>query len=534
VAPVRPGGSAVIADYEYPQTLDPLTARTDLEARLSALVFAPLWGFDDQLRPYPDLARQVPTPENGGVVAARDGRSMTVDVKLVPGLRWSDGEPITADDVTFTWDALTDPATGAAAPDGAGRLRRMDRRSDTELRWTFDGVYSPYLLLGAGLYVMPAHRLRSVPRSRWSQDDFFQRPDVGSGPFLVSEAAEDHVVFAANPRYADGRNVPGAYPGGAGPFHHAPYLERVVLETQPGRDALLQALRAHGADVAFHLLPDDVHDLQGVSGAAAQVTTGLRDEFLNPNHALNRATGQPPPWLGEPRVLEALDRGIDRSALVRDVVAGQGAPARGLYPRKLASATAGSVVPAGRDLQGARRLLDEAGWKPGPDGVRSRGGRRLQFSLVAICGRTGLDTELDLLRRQWQELAAAVTTGCQPRDAFLDLSARGAFDMTLASNQWAADPGAWSAVGVSGRPGNWNRCQNRALDAAFARVESTLDPAHRRTAAADAEHAWLDYRCTIPLFEWPELRQVSINLRNFAPSPAAGDTWNAADWWLGS
>src|SRR5437588_665332 len=65
--PPRPGGVAVLTDFERPQALHPLAARTDLELRLGRLLFAPLWGLDPQLRPYPDLVSRVPTPENGGV-----------------------------------------------------------------------------------------------------------------------------------------------------------------------------------------------------------------------------------------------------------------------------------------------------------------------------------------------------------------------------------------------------------------------------------------------------------------------------------
>ena len=523
----------MLADYEYPSTLNPLTARTDVELRLGEVLFAPLWGLDPRLRPYPDLARQVPSLANGGVRVSGDGHSMAVAVKLVPGLRWSDGQPITADDVIFTWRAITDPATHATVTGGFDRIRAMERRSDTEVVWTFDAIDPAYLSLGAAMFVMPAHRLQAVDHKDWSRDAFFQKPDVVSGPFRVAEvAAADHLVFAANPQYSDGRALVGAYPGRGSPFSHRPYLDRLVFMAPAGKAAEIQILTAQAADVGSHLLPDDLPDLQGIFGAAPVVTTGLRDEFLNPNHAVNRATGRAPPWLDDPAVLEALDRALDRAALVRDVVAGAGLPARGVYPRGLASFATGTALPAGGDVEGARRLLESAGWTVGVDGVRVKSGRRLEFSLTGICGRPGLDHELDRLRRQWLSLGAAPTTGCRGREEFLQLSAQGAFDMTLTSNQWAPDPGAWAAVAVGGRAGNWNRCQDPALDAAFAAGAATLADGARRSAYRNAEREWLRYHCTIPLFEVPEVREVSTRLRNFAPNPAAPDTWNATDWWL--
>jgi peptide/nickel transport system substrate-binding protein len=515
----QPGGTAVLADFEEPQALHPLAARTDAELRAGTLLFAPLWGLGPKLQPYPDLAGRVPTVANGGVRTQRGGRAMTVDVRLVPGLRWNDGQPISAGDVIFTWQALRDTSLRSLAPAGLEHLVRMDRRSNTELVWTFDEVYAPYVQLGASLFPLPAHRLAGVAPDRLAQDGFFARPDVVSGPFALAEDVPgDHLTMAANPRYADGRAAAGAYRDGDGPFHHAPHLERVVLQAAPSKTAEVQSLLAQGVDAGFHLLPDDLVDLQAATGTAPAVTTGLRDEFLVPSHA------QGLPWADDPRVPQALDLAVDRSALVRDVLAGAGRPARGLYPRALTGFAAGSPLPPGPDVEAANRLLAAAGWQPGPDGVRTNGGRRLAFQLVAICGRAGLDRELDLLRRQWLAAGAEVTTGCEQRDAFLQRLASGGFDMALASQQWAADPAAWAAVGSG--------CRDQRLDAALGRVAGTLDPAGRRAAAQAVEREWLTARCTIPLFEWPEVRQVSARLRNFTAVAAAPDTWNAADWWL--
>ena len=223
VAPPRPGGTVVLADYEAPQSLTPLTASTEVELRAGTLLFASLWGLGPRLQPYPDLAEQVPTQVNGGVRTAHDGRSMTVTVRLVPGLRWSDGQPITAEDVVFTWQALRDPALRSLAPAGLDRVRRMDRRSDTEVTWTFDGVYAGYVQLGAALPVLPAHRLRPIAPAGWAQDGYFRRPDVVSGPFAPDgPASGDHLALSANPHYPDGRSADGAYPAGDSPVDHPP------------------------------------------------------------------------------------------------------------------------------------------------------------------------------------------------------------------------------------------------------------------------------------------------------------------------
>jgi peptide/nickel transport system substrate-binding protein len=518
------GGTLVMSDFEYPRTLGPLSALTDLELRLGGLVFSPLWGLDDQLRPYPDLASEVPTTANGGVRTASNGRSMTVDVKLAGGLHWSDGHALTADDVLFTLQAVRDPATQAVTPAGLDRITEARRISDTELLLTFDGVYAPYLEIGAALFVMPAHRLRAVPHAQWSQDSFFQRPDVGSGPFAVLDAVPgNQIVFQANPRYST-----------RGLAHrHVPNLDRLLFKAQTGKPALLTALSSGGADLAFHLSPNDLPTVTGIATSSALVSYGLRDESLRPNHAENSGSGQPPPWLNDRRVLDALDRALDRSELVRQALVGAGKPARGVYPRALHGYAEGSRIVPGRDLQDAQRLLRDAGWSRGGDGVQVKAGRRLEFGLVTVCG-SGLDDRvMQILRSEWQEVGAAVTTGCLQRDDFLRATDRGAFDMALASDGWGPDPNGWAALAPEQDSQSGARCEDDDLEGAFRRGASTLETGRRHAAYLQAEREWLAYHCTMPLVEVPQISQVSTRLHNFSPSPGFGvETWNAADWWL--
>ncbi|MEP7105647.1 MAG: ABC transporter substrate-binding protein, partial [Chloroflexota bacterium] len=190
------GGTLVFSDWQFPQTLDILAAPSETDLRAAGLLFAPLWGLDSSLQPYPDLVREVPTVDNGDVKVSADGTTMMVDVKLIPGLAWSDGQPLTADDVIFTWQAICDAATGTAATAGFDHVRAMDRKSDTEVVWTLgpapkgtcgapadipSGVYGPYLQMGPVFWVMPRHRLQTVPHAAWFADPFFARPDAVSG-----------------------------------------------------------------------------------------------------------------------------------------------------------------------------------------------------------------------------------------------------------------------------------------------------------------------------------------------------------------
>ncbi|HLQ62080.1 MAG TPA: peptide ABC transporter substrate-binding protein [Candidatus Acidoferrales bacterium] len=568
-APGHIGGTAVFSDWEFPVTLDVIGAAAETDLRAGSLLFAPLWGLDPDLRPYPDLVREVPTLENGDVRLGADGTSMTVTVKLVPGLAWSDGEPLTAEDVIFTWQAICDPATAAAETSGLDHIAAMGKLSDTDLLWTFapgprgrcgsplempSGVYAPYLQLGPQFWVMPKHRLAAVAHAQWASAAFFKKPDATSGPFRVAEVVpEERITMVANPHYADGRSAPGAYAGKGtrAYFTHAPYLEKVVYKIYGSRDAMLEGLKAGETDLGFHLGPQDLDALRAMSGFSTEVYTGLRNEFLNPNHGQNTDTHRFPPWAsaqGEDRqLLEALDQALDRRAIVNQALAGAGQPSAGLYPSALREYAEPGLIPATANLDQSRRLLDADGWKAGGDGVRAKSGRRLEFSLRGVCGSGLVQAELAELQKQWSAVGAVVHTDCRPRAIFFasyrdgGVNATGGFDMTLFSNSWLPDPGSWAPVGSSGQipsdsaPGglNWNRCRDPELDRQLAAGSGTLEPEGRRRAYLAVQREWLAYRCTIPLFDWPVVRQVANRLHNFAANPALGvDVWNAADWWL--
>ena len=566
--PAHRGGTVVVSDWEFPDTLNMLSAAAETDLRAASLMFSPLWGQDSGLEPYPDLAREVPTVENGDVKLGADGKTMSVDVKLVPGLRWSDGQPITADDVIFTWQAICDPEVAAASTTGFDHIQSMDKKSDTEVVWNLgpapkgycgsptaitSGIYAPYLLLGPVMWLLPEHRLRGVRHSDWANDRYFVSPDVVSGPFKVKEVvADDRITLDANPAYAEGRSRAGAYAGKPRlNLTHAPYLDRIVYKVYSSKEDMIAGLKAAETDVGFHLDTTDLHDLSGIGTSTPITYSGLQDEFLNPNHGVNRETKQNPPWVtsagDDSKLLQALSMAVDRDAIVHDVMDNAALPSRGLYPRALRAYADPSLQPVRHNVEAAKKLLDDDGWKAGDGGVRVKDGRRLEFTLLTLCNNTQRAREQEMLKEEWATVGASVKVDCKKRGVFLasyrdgGTNATGAFDMSLYSNTWQPDPSSWAPFAVSTQipddaaPGgqNWNRCRSPDLDRDFAAGESGLASDARRRAYLAAQRDWLSYHCTIPIFEQPQIRQVSNKLHNFTPNPSISmDVWNAADWWI--
>ena len=521
-APATRGGTLFLADWEAPDTLDPLHATTVNDLRVAGLLFAPLWTLSPGLKAQPDLLREVPSVANGDVRAGADGVSMTVDLKLRPGLRWSDGVPLTADDLIFTVEAICSAALPARDTSGFDHIASQERKSATEVVWHFgprprgacglqadlaSGLYPAFEVLGPPARLLPAHRLSSIPAATWPADPYFQHPDVVSGPFAYKDGIAGRLIdLAANPDYAKGRA-------------HAAWLGGVTYRFYNGKAALIAGLQAGEVDAAFHLLPGDAGELRGITGSSTVFTPSLQGEFLSPNHGTNTATGRPPPWVGDPRILAALAAVLDRKALATAAFDGHATLSAGPFPPLLA----GFSAPA------------EPGITPAEAGALIAA-TRPAFTLLTPCDSAPRQVEQNELVRQWDAAGAKVSADCTPRGRFFaddGPNASGGFDMSLYSNTWLPDPSAWAPFAASSSGRNWSRCQDALLDQDFAAGAATLAAAKRRAAYLDAAAEWLRYVCTIPLYQWQSVVQATARLHNFAPNPApAMDTWNAADWWL--
>ncbi|HVD00651.1 MAG TPA: ABC transporter substrate-binding protein [Candidatus Dormibacteraeota bacterium] len=515
------GGDLVMADWEYPDNLDPLHATTESDLRVAGLLFEPLWTLDAGLQPLPRLLSEMPVPKLGR------GGTMTLDLNLRPGLRWSDGLPLTADDLIFAVNAIC--SAGYPGRDRAGfdHIASQERRSPTEVIWHFgprpagscglaanltSGVYPAWPTMGPLVVPLPAHRLGSIAPAAWAADPYFQRPDVVSGPFKISGVVPGRLIqLAANPDYASGRG-------------RMPWLDGITYRVYDGKAALISGLQTGEADLGFHLLPADLPQLADVPISQSLVTPTLRGEFVLPNHTAG-------PWAGDAALLSALAGSVDPAALNSAAFNGYAEVSTGLFPPPLKDYDADP--PPGLSVAQAKAALDADGWTLGADGVRAKGGRRLAFSLLAICDDQVRQLEQAELVRQWGLVGAAVSAVCEPRQTIFSRLAGGAFEMALLSNAWPPDPGSWATFGTRAGSLNWGRCSDPGLDADFAGAAATLDSRARRTGYHAAAQEWLRQTCSIPLLQWPAVVQRTARLHGFEPNPMLGlDSWNAADWWL--
>ncbi len=323
--------------------------------------------------------------------------------------RWSDGAPVTADDVRWTWQAETSPEVAWAYANMKAEIADVEVVDPHTARFHFKRVYAKQLLDANEGGILPRHAWGQVPFSRWRQSgDWFKQHLVVDGPFtLESWKPQQEIVLRRNPAYFD---------------PDRPYLDRVVMRIVPDMAAIVTQLGSGDLDYAPVISP----------GAVPRVRANPRLRLLPfwfrtwVGVAWN---GTHPPF-SDPEVRRALSLALDRRAIADTTWKGF---ARVCDSPILASVWAHdrALRPLPYDPAGARRILAAKGFTPGPDGVLRRGGKPFEFELTTNAGNQQRVDALVMIQEQLRRIGVRA----QPRQVeFNTLNARvdaGAFDATL-------------------------------------------------------------------------------------------------------
>ena len=549
------GGQLVYSDWEPVQDLNVLssTAATTQQVATGPL-WASLWVFDPQNNALPDLVEEVPSVGNGDVKKV-DDTHMDVTIKLKAGLKWSDGQPLTTKDLSFTINAICDPATGAATQLGYSSVASIEDRSDTVEVWHFgpdpdgkrcgntaplaSGIYAPFIS-GMGFTPVPSHVLSSVQHADWATNSYFTtNPTATSGPYMVQNFTPGpaaQVVMVPNPNYAAGR-------AGAQFFAHAPYLDKLIYKIYGDKPSQIAGLKSGDSDLGLDLIAKDLPALQSISNYRTDVATGLQDEFLTLN--LGNHNGKPTIFNGDKALRQAVALAIDKNTINTALVGGIGKPMNGPFVSALSPYYDLSIAAWQRDVAKANSLLDGDGWVKGADGTRSKNGAKLAWVISTTSGNSQRAAEEELLIKNWADIGATVTVKNWPAGQFFNdykgggILATGNYDMGMYANYWAPDPDNWcsliesSLIPTDANPtgGNWARATDPQLDTLCQQGAQEVDINKRVDIYKKVQAEWKDYLPTIELYERPDVFSHATNFGNFAGAVnTCLATCNAADW----
>ncbi len=535
-------GHVSIIYWQAPSILNPYLSGGTKDHEAVSMVLEPLARFDESGNLTPWLAASVPTVGNGGVSADLK----TITWTLRDGLLWSDGSPVTVADVVFTAEYCRDTAGGCSQLAKFDEVTEVKAVDDLTVEVTF-GVPKPYPygpFVGATSPILQKAQFADCTGARAPECSEANFIPIGTGPFRVTEFRSNDVIsLEANPHYRDPAKPAFAtvtFKGGG----DAAAAARAVLETGE-------------FDYAWNLqlAPDVLQSMQAAGKGVVVSSFGTLVERLlvnltDPAPELGNARStraHPHPFLSERAVRKALSMAIDRELLV-EVGYGQAArPTCNVVPAPEVYASAANEDCLVQDIEDAKRLLDEAGWRPGPDGIRQKDGVRLSILYQTSTNAVRQDFQA-LIKQWWSEIGVEVVLRDIDASVFFggdpgrpDTYEKFFADIEMYANNFeGADPepylGGWRC-GNEPRPASQWRGANvprycsEKYDRLLGEMAKTGDLGERARLAKAMNDLLVQDHVLIPLVYRGRVSAHAHSLGGVLLNTWDSEIWNIADWY---
>lgn len=518
------GGSAIVADWQPVQNLNSFYDNAFTTSQVLASTMVGLWETSSDGHWKPELAAKMPKFSDDSVRLNDDG-SFEVDLELLPGLKWSDGEDLTLNDLKYTWTWVMDPDQVGLSSGTTGWEDITDIEvSDDGLKATvkFSKAYAGfYGLLGS--WFLPEHYFSTIPVADAATVSMPVTADIvkvpTSGPFMFDTASATGIVVKKNPNYKLGSSGNGAY------------LDEVKFVFYADVDGMKADFLAGNIDAALDMLAADYDSIKGVDPAIgrALLEPAWQYEHLDMNQGDNGH-----PMLRDVKVRQALTQAIDKADLFSKLFPG--------YP--VPEEAACSPAPPGTywrdetikcepfDVAAANTLLDEAGWvDSNGDGSRDKDGVEAVLKACTLAGRPVRQLTLETIAGYYEaigvklnvELSETMFDGWQdqPEDSSCSIY-RGTYDLSLFA--WVLTFDLFGNYYYSYHTDQWpdnephdggntSRFSNPEMDAALDVLKDKITTADQIEAAKTVQKIFVEQFAEIPLYYRNEARGVSTRDR---------------------
>jgi peptide/nickel transport system substrate-binding protein len=500
--------SMTIAMWSAPAGFLPITESESYGAFVISLIYPHLVAMNDKQEYVPSLAASFDVNPEQNVYT----------FKLRPDAKWTDGQPITAEDVAYTYQVIANPATPTTKHGYIDIIKGLDKDGISEtkdfgvsgikvldpqtIQFTTKTPVARDLFLekvASNIYIVPKHVLTTVTNLKDLQKaDFVLKPTVFGGPFrIVDYKTDTYVELAPNPDYFLGK----------------PKLDKLFVKIV-GQASLAAALEKGEVDVTAGTGMGEVPLVDWEKTAALPnirpvAYSALYAQHLDFNVAL--------PEFKDPKVREAFAHAINRPLMVQRLLKGQGdvinttvTPANKYYVPELQSGLEYNPDKAKQMLQAANWDFDKEVVILTPTGntAREQAADMIQGNLQAVGVKAKIE-KVDFPTRQAR-------------------SKKGDFELSLIGQGTGFDPDIYGLVGTNGAS-NDRKYSNPALDEAVQKGKLTADPTQKRQYYTEAQKIWVQDVPMLPLFTPKVLQAVNKRLVNVNPG-IQGIAWNAQDW----
>ncbi|WP_019913517.1 peptide-binding protein [Paenibacillus sp. HW567] len=516
------GGTLVLSTFSDIVNINPLMVNDTSSGDVAEFVFSKLYNLDREgnvkAEPW-SLAADVPE-------ISADG--LTYTVKLKDGIKWSDGQPVTADDVVFTVDMAKNPETGSPLTSQFDKVKTVEKVDDKTVKFTMKQVYAPFLyaLVQA---VVPSHILKDVKPKEMQTNAYGTDPakTVTNGPWKwTSWKQGDSHTMDADPNYWG---------------EVKPHIAQVVYKIYADQNTEVQALLKGDTDhisaipvtqVEAVKANDSIHIIQKPGAQYEYVMFNFDSKNFKDNYGL--FSGQ--------KTRQAIAHALNRQGMVDNILKGVGALMNAPFLPDTWADPGDAAVNYDYNADAAKKLLAEDGWVAGKDGILAKDGHRFSFELQYNAGNSRREQVAAVIQQNLKDVGIEVTPKAIDFAAWIDQNVTpGKFQaLLLAWSLNTPDPDSESVFSSkyfppAGQNSGWYK--NEKLDKLWVDGYSTVDQEKRKEVykevgkeiSTDLPYVFL-YQYGQAIGTGPRVHWADED----APEPSLGygQYFHAIKWWV--
>ncbi len=494
------GDALVVGSIGDASRLLPPLATDSASGEIVGLVFNGLLKYDEHLAVVGDVAESWTVSADG----------LTLTFVLRPGIRWHDGQPLTAEDVRFTYQAFVNPAVKTPYSSNYELVDAVDVLDARTVRIHYKEPFAPALeswMTG----IIPKHLLEHEDLNTTS----LLRHPIGTGPYrFVRWKTGELITLAANPDY----------------FEHRPYLDRYLYRIIPDQATLFLEVLTGGVDLT------GLSPLQYARQTHTEFFERTYQRFRYPSFGFTYlGYNLQDPRFADVRVRQAINLAIDKHALLDGILFGLGTVATGPYPQE-SWAYDPTVVPQPPDLAAAKALLAQAGWQDHDgDGWLDRDGALFRFTLLTNQGNDVRRQVAELVQQQLKRLGIDVQVKVIEWSTFVhEFIDKRRFDAVLLGWNLSRDPDLYDLFHSSKtKEGEYNFVgyKNPEVDRLLEQGRRIFDQQQRQTIYRRIHRILAEEQPYTFLFVADALPVVHQRFRNVRAT-AIGIGYNLIDWYV--
>lgn len=414
-APVD-GGSLVVSTFSDIVSINPIYLQDTSSGDASYFVMANLYDLDRNgkvtVEPW-SLASEMPE-------ISADG--LTYTVKLKPEAKWTDGEPVTADDVVFTYNTFKNPDAGSPAISVTDKIDTITKVDDHTVTFKLKQVYAPFIY---SLYssLAPYHILKDVPVADLQKDPYGSDPakTVTNGPWKWTEWNKgQYLTFEADPNYWGSVK---------------PHISKITYKIYADQNTEVQALIKGDADMTAAVPLTLLDTVQNNKDLNVLLAPGPQYEYFAFNFKDENFPDKYSPFKGQ-KTRQAIAYALNRQGMIDNILKGTGTLMNSPFLPTSWANPGDAATNYTYDPEKAKQLLADDGWVAGKDGILVKDGHRFSFELQYNSGNSRRESVAAVIQQNLKDVGIEVKTTA------LDFATW--VDQNLNPGKFEAALGAWS------------------------------------------------------------------------------------------